>query len=79
MNKQTLTELEFLNERVKYEKRQFYSKGLRLLPGIATLTTCSLANNHFGIAIGMATTLGGLALTENNIYKAKKYIKKHVK
>ena len=45
MNKYKLTELQFLNERIKYEKEKVYSNGITLLPGLTTLTVGALAQN----------------------------------
>lgn len=75
MNKYKLTELEFLNERIKYEKEKVYSNGITLLPGLTTLTVGALAQNSVCMAVGTAVTLGG-ALISNDIVDTKKLTKK---
>ncbi len=69
MKKQSLTELGFLNEKIKYEKQKVYSKGLVLLPGITSITCSALANNRFGIAVGSLITVAGLALNSETIFQ----------
>ena len=71
MNKQSLTELEFLNEKLKDEKQKVYSKGLVLLPGIATVTGGALASNRFGMAIGSFIIIAGLAMTAESLIQTK--------
>ena len=71
MNKQPLTELEFLNEKIKNEKMKVYSKGLVLLPAITTLTCGALVSDRFGAAIGTLTVITGLAVTTEAIMQAK--------
>lgn len=71
MNKQSLTELEFLNEKIKDEKQKVYSKGIVLLPGITTITCGALASNRFGAAVGSLIMIAGLALTTESLVQAK--------
>lgn len=71
MNKQSLTELEFLNEKIKNEKQKVYSKGIVLLPGITTLTGSALANNHVGMAVGTLLTIAGIAFTSELLLQGK--------
>lgn len=71
MNKQPLTELEFLNEKIKDEKQKVYSKGLVLLPGIATVTGGALASDRFGVAIGSFIIIAGLAITAESLVQTK--------
>ena len=77
MNKQPLTELEFLNEKIKDEKQKVYSKGIVLLPGIATMTGGALASNRFGIAVGSFIIIAGLAITAESLVQAKTVQEKH--
>ena len=79
MNKYKLTELEFLNEKIKDEKQKVYRDGIMLLPGIATLTCSALAENDFGMAVGTLAFLGGLAVTSDKLTKVQKIYKKHLK
>lgn len=65
MKRYKLTELEFLNERIKFEKEKVYSNGITLLPGLATLTVGALAENQICMAIGTAVTLGGVILSSD--------------
>ena len=67
MNKHKLTELEFLNERVKEEKQKVYRKGVVLLPGITTITCAALASDRFGIAVGSLLVISGLAFTTESL------------
>ncbi len=73
MNKQPLTELEFLNEKIKDEKQKVYSKGLVLLPGIATVTCGALATDRFGFAVGSFIIITGLAITTESLVRAKDF------
>lgn len=67
-----LTELQFLDEKIKYEKAKVYSNGIKLMPGITTLTLGALTQNDICLAIGTAVTLGGVVIKKDN----KKLIKK---
>lgn len=78
MNRYKLTELEFLNERIKYEKERVYSNGIKLLPGLTTLTVGALAENQVCMAIGTAVTLGGVILSSNMV-NTKKLSKKIIR
>lgn len=71
MNKQALTELEFLNEKIKDEKQKVYSKGVVLLPAITTLTCGALVSDRFGAIIGALTVITGLAVTTETLMQAK--------
>ena len=73
MNKQSLTELEFLNEKIKEEKQKVYSKGIILLPGIATITSGALASNRFGAAVGTFIMIAGLAITTELLVQTKDF------
>ena len=73
MNKHKLTELEFLNEKIKNEKQRVYSKGLVLLPGIATITCGALASDRFGMAAGSLLVIAGLALTSESLVQSKDF------
>ena len=76
MNKQPLTELEFLNEKIKVEKQKVYRKGIVLLPGIATVTCGALATDRFGVAVGSFIIIAGLAITTESLVIAKDFQKK---
>ncbi len=76
MNKQPLTELEFLNEKIKVEKQKVYRKGIVLLPGIATVTCGALATDRFGIAVGSFIIIAGLAITTESLVIAKDFQEK---
>ena len=76
MNKQPLTELEFLNEKIKVEKQKVYRKGIVLLPGIATVTCGALATDRFGIAVGSFIIIAGLAITTESLVRAKDFQEK---
>lgn len=73
MNKQPLTELEFLNEKIKVEKQKVYRKGIVLLPGIATVTCGALATDRFGVAVGSFIIIAGLAITTESLVRAKDF------
>ena len=73
MNKHKLTELEFLNEKIKNEKQRVYSKGLVLLPGIATITCGALASDRFGAAVGSVLVIAGLALTAESLVQFEEF------
>ena len=75
MNKYKPTELEILNEKIKYEKEKVYSNGITLLPGLTTLTLGALAENQVCMAIGTIVTLGGILMTSDKL-KEKKLTKK---
>ena len=74
MNKYKPTELEILNERIKYEKEKVYSNGITLLPGLTTLTLGALAENQVCMAIGTIVTLGGAILSSNMVNTKKFWI-----
>lgn len=76
MNKQPLTELEFLNEKIKVEKQKVYRKGIVLLPGIATVTCGALATDRFGVAVGSFIIIAGLAITTESLVRAKDFQEK---
>lgn len=76
MNKQPLTELEFLNEKIKVEKQKVYRKGIVLLPGIATVTCGALATDRFGVAVGSFIIIAGLAITTESLVIAKDFQEK---
>ena len=76
MNKQPLTELEFLNEKIKVEKQKVYRKGIVLLPGIATVTCGALATDRFGVAVGSFVIIAGLAITTESLVRAKDFQEK---
>ncbi len=76
MNKHKLTELEFLNERVKEEKQKVYRKGVVLLPGITTITCAALASDRFGIAVGSLLVISGLAFTTESLVQTKEFKRK---
>lgn len=71
MNKQALTELEFLNEKIKDEKQKVYSKGIVLLPGITTITCGALATDRFGAIIGSLIAISGLVFTAESLRPIK--------
>ena len=76
MNKHKLTELQFLDQKIKLEKEKVYSHGVILLPGITTLTLGALSDNSVCLAIGTAITLGSFAKQTVNTKTLKKIIKK---
>lgn len=76
MNKQPLTELEFLNEKIKVEKQKVYRKGIVLLPGIATVTCGALATDRFGVAVGSFIIIAGLVITTESLVRAKDFQEK---
>ena len=73
MNKQSLTELEILNEKIKDEKTKVYSNGIVFLPAITGLTCGALATNNFGIAIGSLITLSGIVATTEMLVQKQKH------
>ena len=73
MTKQSLTELEFLNEKIKYEKQKVYSNGVVFLPAITSITCGALATDNFGIAIGSLITLSGIVATTEMLVQKQKH------
>ena len=71
MKKHSLTELQFLDQRIKLEKGNVYSHGVAILPGITALTLGALANDQICMTVGAIATAGGIAATKVN----KKLIK----
>lgn len=73
---QSLTEFEFLNEKIKSEKQALYSKGLILLPGLTAMAHGALMNNEHSFAVGIFT---GAASTAALVYTKQKVKKiKHI-
>ena len=79
MNKQSLTELEILNEKIKDEKTKVYSNGIAFLPAITGLTCGALATNNFGIAIGSLIMISGLVATGEILVQKQKIDEEKVK
>lgn len=79
MKKQSLTELEFLNEKIKDEKQKVYSNGIVFLPAITTITCGALATDNFGMAVGSLIMISGLVATGEILAQKQKLNEEKIK